>query len=94
METITITIGSAVTEDRLYFLYILMNSIKAHKRVETRIDYYVFVPFTAEKDELYYRKYFSELQSDTFKIYPMNVNPVIYRMGKLPGPVILYVRCF
>lgn len=90
----TISIASAVTTDWAYFLYILMASIKDHKRPATEIDYYVFVPYKGARDENYWRDYFGDLQDSTFHIHLTDVYPVLNRMGNLDGPPMTYVRCF
>ena len=89
----TISIASAITQDRLPFLYILMGSIKDHKKPTTQIDYHVFIPYTQGRDQAYYEEYFSDLADDTFKVHIMDVMPVLKEMGNLEGPHIMYTRC-
>ena len=88
-----IIIASAITPDRLDFLYILIGSVKAHKKPDTAIDYYVFIPYTSEQGHDYYADYFKDLTDDKFHIYPIDATGVIAMMGDLPGARIVYTRC-
>jgi len=89
----TITIASAITCDRLPFLYILLGSVKDRKQPDTVIDYHVFIPYTQSMGQSYYDEYFSELCDDTFRVHVRDITPVLQPMGELHGGGIYYTRC-
>lgn len=89
----TITIASAITCDRLPFLYILLGSVKDRKQPDTVVDYHVFIPYTQSMSQSYYDEYFSALCDDTFRVHVQDVMPVMREIGNLEGPHIMYTRC-
>ena len=89
-----ISIASTITPDRANLLYILMNSVKAHKKPTTFIHYNVIVPFIASsRGQEYYREFFHDLEDNTFMVHVIDANPWFNKLGRLEGNPIMYLRC-
>ena len=69
-----IHVASVTTRDRLDKAYILLNSIKKNKQPDTEVDYYLFVQYAPDFQELDYFVYLKDLMSSDFRIHLYDVD--------------------
>lgn len=89
-----ISIATAITEDLLPQLYILMASVKDNKQPDTIVQWTVFVPYTEAHGFGWYDDYFLELNDSMhFAIRTEDANRVTAQINNPAGTKMHYVRC-
>lgn len=88
-----IVIASTATTDRLDKVYILLNSIKQNKMVDTKVIYHLFIQFNNQYNGEYCKNYFDALCSSDFNIILQDTTIFKNSIVTDGKPYIYFIRC-
>lgn len=89
-----IRIGSVVTFDMLDQAFVLLSSIKEHKKPDTKIEYYLFTKFAPNGYSCRCFGQFHTLQSDDFRVVALACEPFRSQINVRDTPYFFFIRCF